>query len=272
MIKKLRTNFFEEEGAGSGGTVEYVTMTDPETQAEVRVPKALESFIGHVASANRKGGRRTATEKLEEITNQYEAAKDELDQLREKMKSATGNKQVEALKSEYDKIVADLKKKADEHEKSATTYKTKLEQRDIEADIYAALSEYDLFNSQQTANILRQIGNARRVEGVDLATGQGNGKVNTVMTINVTDETGAAKPVDLSPAEAVKIFLAQPENAFHLKNKLTPGAGTTGSNYTGDRSKIGQLEKQLAEAEKSGAPLEVRVGLKQQIYEESQQR
>lgn len=235
MIKRLNNIFYAADGAdGGGGEGEgdnFVVMTDPLTQQPVKIPKELESFIGHVATSNRKAGKASIKNDLEGVNEQLEEAKAELLDLRGKMKNAgAGDKQVENIKAEYEKMIGDLKKNNDTKSAEADKWRSQFEEYKVLSDINSALSGYDLFNAQQTVDLIRTQGKAKLHEKIDLATGAGTGQFETKLTLTLPDESGAMRPVELGAGDAIKKFFAVESNAFHLKNKLTPGGGSTGSN------------------------------------------
>lgn len=233
MVKQLNSMYYGADGTDGGGNDgdNYVIMTDPQTQQPVKVPKELESFIGHVASSNRKAGKATIKNDLDAMNEQLEEAKAELLDLRGKIKNAgAGDKQLDAVKSEYEKIIAKMKTESETKIAEADKWRVQFEEHKILNDINAALSGYDLFNAQQTVDLIRTQGKAKLYEKIDLANGLGTGQFETKLVLTLPDESGAMKPVELGASDAIKKFFAFEQNAFHLKNKLSPGGGSTGSN------------------------------------------
>jgi hypothetical protein len=232
MIKQFNSIYYGVDGDNGGGDVDnYVVMTDPFTQQPVKVPKELESFIGHVATSNRKAGKSAIKNDLDTVNEQLEETKAEVMDLRGKLKNAgSGDKQIENIKAEYEKMIDELKKGGETKASEADKWRSQFEEYKVLNDINAALSGYDLFNAQQTVDLIRTQGKAKLHEKIDLATGAGTGQFETKLVLNLPDESGAMTPVELGASDAIKKFFALENNAFHLKNKLTPGGGSTGSN------------------------------------------
>jgi hypothetical protein len=268
MIKKLNNIFYMADGSDAGGAANddnTVIMTDPITQQPVKVPKELETFIGHVATSNRKGGKAAVKNDLDAANDQVDELKAELADLRTKIKNAgAGDKQVEAQKAEYEKIIAEMKKATEKTKSEAESWRAQFEEHKIMNDINAALTGYDLYNPQQTIDLIRAQGRAKLTEKIDLATGAGTGQYETKLTLNLPDESGAMRPVELGAGDAIKKFFAVEGNAFHLKNKLNPGGGSTGSNL--NMPGAGSLEARYNEAMKTGNLMEA-IKAKQEIYE-----
>jgi hypothetical protein len=241
-LRQYFRQFFNPDGAEGG---EYVSMVDPKTQQPVQVPKTLEAFIGHVASINRKDERRKMEDEKTELSEQFGELKKENEDLRAKLKSGDSTKQIETIKGEYEKTLKDQMSVIEKTKGEVDAWRVRYEQSSIDNDLNDALSGFVLNNSQQTKATLKLLGNARYVEKRDLATGQGTGQFNTVLTIPVIDKDGKIIQEDLTAADAVKKFFAQKDNAFHLKNTLAPGGGTAPGGNVGGQGKSGISEEEF---------------------------
>jgi len=266
MKSKLFYGIDDGAGAGAPPPEEYVIMTDPETQAEIKVPRALEIFIGHVASANRKTGRRAVRDEAEKTAAELEAAREELEGLRGKVKGLkSGDQQVEALRGEYDKMIAERDKQITELTKAAERTRKNLDDLHIDHELNAALSAYDVYNRDQVIKLLKTEGAAARVEKIDLMTGKGKGEFDTVLNLEIKGDDGKPSRQALSAKDAVNKFFQSDENKHHLKNRLAPGAGSVGGIIPGDRTGR-ELSEKYEQAKKSGDLL-AQIKIKQQIYE-----
>ncbi len=270
-MKQSNSIYYAAESIGGSTAPDYVTMTDPETQASVKVPKELEAFIGHVASSNRRGGKKSANEAMEKIQDELEISKAELKELRDKLKAGgDGSKQVENLKAEYDKMLQEKDKHIETLQKDAQTWRGQFEEKVVMTDLMEAMgkSTHEFYNFQQSMELLRLQGKAQPKEIINLTTGQGTGMFETILTLTLPDASGVERPVELKPAEAIEKFFSLDVNKFHIKNKLNPGAGTMGSNYTGD---INNLDQKYQEAMKQ-RDLTTAISIKQAQYEKSKEK
>jgi len=259
------------EGVGNGtGTAppaqEFVQMTDPVTQSAVMVPKGLEQFVGHITSTARSSGRKAVQDERDNYLTQFELAKEELDSLRVKLKEKPGSsKEVENLKTEYDKIIHAKEKQIQDILKKSEMYKSKYEDHKTSTDLNQAISEIGvvLHNPQDTIEFLKMKGKARQIEQTDLATGQGKEIFETILTLEIPGENGAMISMDLKSREAVEKFFRMPQHEHLVKNKLSPGGGSVGSNLQGGAMNI---DMRLADAQKKGDLVGV-VAIKQELYE-----
>jgi hypothetical protein len=266
MKQIMRLFLVADDGSGEGGGIVYVKMKDPyDSSVEVDVPKHLEGFIGHVASFNRKKAAEKASSDLDDLKMKIEDMTLELNDA--KKKGGSGSKEVENLKAEHEKSVKALMEKHAETEKLVETFRNKFNETKIHNDLFSVMPVNDLFSPVQTMDLLRQKGNARLIEKIDIATGKGTGEYETVLTLNVKDSAGNIKQADYSPKDAVKAFLSMEENAFHLKNKLAPGGGTNGSRQGESTGVLGDnLQSQLDDAIKR-KDLAAQVAIEEQIFE-----
>jgi vacuolar-type H+-ATPase subunit I/STV1 len=204
------------------------TMKDPYTNKTVEVPDELEDFVQNIISFNRRKGGESKQrdidalqEKINEMSGEVEAAK---------KAGTTGGKELEALKKDYDKKIEALTAERDNHKNSADENGLKYMDMRRRTEIFSKLPVSDLYNVDDTLEKISR--SARWIKRMDAAKGEQTGEVDLVLTMSVKDEkTGKVKTVDFAPDEGIKHFLADPSNAYLLKNKLATGSErNTGAN------------------------------------------
>lgn len=216
MNRRFNQFFNADDGAGAGGG-DFVEMKNPFTGEPVKVPRYLESFIGAVASFNRKGAAEKASGEIERLKMELDDAKI---QAAEAGKTKGLDKQVEQMKAEHEKAIKAVSEQAQKFEQEAGAWRGKYEDTRISNDLFSALPAAELHNPAQTMATIRALGKPRLVEKFDI-NGSGTGLYETVLEMD-----GAALPAK----EYITKFFSADENKFHLKNKLAPGGGTTAGN------------------------------------------
>lgn len=218
-------------GAGS----DMVEMKDPITLESVMVPKALEAFIGKIASYNRREGAKRKQDEIDALQTTIDNLTVDL----EFAKKGRGKESevIEKLKDTHATQLKELSGKIEQLIKENDKYKSMFEDERIRNDIMAALPLDQLFNPDDTLEKIRKKGNARLQQREDAVTGEKKDIFDTVLTITVIDENKNSKQIVLPPKEAVQKFLAMDENKYHLKNKLYPGGSSQAGNFYAGGSK-----------------------------------
>lgn len=214
-MKKLKVMFFGADGTG-GGTVEYVEMKNPMSGEPVQVPKSLEPFIGAVAAFNRRGAADKASVEIERLKAELDDAK--LAAV-EAGKNKGLDKQLEAMKAEHEKTMKAVADQSARFENESKSWRGKYEDTKINNDLFSVLPSSELHNPGQTMATIRALGKPRLVEKIGID-GSGTGSFETMLELDGT----------VIPAkDYITKFFSSDENKFHLKNKLSPGGGTTTS-------------------------------------------
>jgi len=230
--------------------IKTFTVTDPISNQERQVPEDLQDLIGHIISFNRNKGKEDISPEMNDLRTQIDQMKASLSEHEENKKKDKGkSSEVEELKQEFQTVLDQLNKEKEAIQSQKEQAENRYKDEKIMNDIQEALAKHDVHNRNQLVSIMRTIGQARLKENIDLSTGEKQGTYSTVLTLNFPDESGVVKPMELSAMVAVEKFLSLDENNFHLKNKLSPGGG---SSPGGGMTSGNKFDKQFEEATKAG--------------------
>ncbi|TGK12851.1 hypothetical protein [Leptospira stimsonii] len=122
--------------------------------------------------------------------------------------------------------------------KDSVRYKTLFYENAIQTALNSALSGHDLYDTEQTAQLLRVYGQPKLVEDPT------NGSYKIVLNMDF-DGNGVQ---EYDPKEGAAKWLGLPKNANLLKNNLNPGAGT--STKTGQLRTDGTVTYKRADLQK----------------------
>ncbi|WP_078124016.1 hypothetical protein [Leptospira alexanderi] len=118
--------------------------------------------------------------------------------------------------------LAKLKGLHEVESKNSARYKTLFYDNAIQTAINAALSSHELYDAEQTVQLLRVYGKPALIEDA-------NGGFRVVLNMDF-DGNGVQ---EFDPKEGAAKWLGLPKNANLLKNNLSPGAGTPSGGKSG---------------------------------------
>ncbi|EMO57784.1 hypothetical protein LEP1GSC161_0339 [Leptospira santarosai str. CBC1416] len=213
-----------DPGRGEGGGASGVSdeLVDLSINGTVhKVPKAVSQIFGNL---NRD--LRTANSDLKVLKETVASSNGpEVQELREKLQELEFQK-LPAKEQETAKLNAELSKLRSSHDsetKKSLRYETLFRENAITAALNTALSGYKLYGGPTKAlQLLSLNGQPKVLEESD-------GKFRVVLNMDL-DGNGV---LEYDPIEAVKKYLALPENANLLENSLQPGAGTPSGGKAG---------------------------------------
>lgn len=223
-----------DDGAGDSGDgqgQDTFNFKDPQTHTDHKLPKKvgdvdLQVMIGHIIGKSNREAEKKAETKYKGLVEKIQSeSSSQFSELQAKVEELEMEKLTEQEKAEKlaEKKVSEAQKKSDEHKFYAETNWQLFKENKIDNDIISALGKHDLYNPAQTRMVLKQMGEADIV--------QDNGSYRTTLKLNIDGEVK-----EMTPKEAGEYFLAQPENAHHLKNNLRSGGGT---NQGGNSGRMG---------------------------------
>lgn len=220
---------------------EMVDVVDASTGNTVQIPKEYQQLFNSNMSMNYAKGKKETKTKYDPVVNEAEKLRGENGELStalDDLQTANMNAKDKA-DHEHRKELSAMQKKLD----ASAEWKTRFKDNRKQNDIMNALSAYNLNNARQTMASIMTEGKVE-VQEID-------GNFITEITMNLPDENGILKEMKLTPAEAVKLWLDQPGNLYHLINSLNPGGGSQG---TANGKKLNEKEKLIEsynEAEKN---------------------
>jgi hypothetical protein len=183
----------------------------------------LNKLLGHAISSERKRVKKDNEQIKADLQAEYKPLfeqmkeKDtQLSELQEKLREIeeANLSAEEKAKLEIARETEKVQKQANEHQKLAERNWELFKENKINNDIYAALSGHDLTNPEQTAILLKTLGQASLIDN--------NGQYSTMLKMQFDGDLQ-----ELPPKELVQKFLALPENSHHLKNNLRSGGGSS---------------------------------------------
>ena len=250
-------------GGGGEGEPEMVEVSDPVTGQKVQIPKDAEALIGHQLSNERKIARekikeeyKPVIEKVEKLEKESGVKNEELEKLKE-MQMTEDEKRTKNDRERINQIT-DLTKDRD-------FWKRQYEEMKKMIDIHESFGDAELFNPGQIAILFSNEGKAR-IEEIKDSQGKATGEFKTFVKISVPDEKGNMIEMEGTPKDLFPKWINLPQNLHHQKNTLVPGGGTRTPG--GPKPPVGELEKQLEEAQKKGDLTQV-VKLKRMIAEKN---
>jgi len=244
---KINLQLFPEDGAS--GVIETFEWQDPHTNEKHLLPtkvKAgdkeidIKTAIGHMNSGIRKVLQNEITKKSEakyqELQTMLNDKNITVEQLQTKLQEIEDSKlsMEEQIKNQSKREIQKANDFAKSKEQEAITNYNLFQETKIDNDIYTAFSGFSLSNAEDTKLLIRQKGNAKVIKD------EASGQFKTVLTFNVD---GEAK--ELTPKEAVELYLADPNNSHHLKNNLRAGGGSTNGGKATKDGKIGYTRSSL---------------------------
>ena len=233
-----------DKGGGGGaddivdppaGGDEFVTIKDPVTNEDVKVPKDLQSLFNHSVS-----GTRTATQnkmkeeyggilsevelKLKTKETENEDILAQLQEIRERDMSAEekAQEQLKVRLKEYDSKIETSNKEA---LKWKDMYYTDRKYRDI----HGSFTGVNLCNPDQVAQLMENEGRADIREIMD-SSGNATGNYETILTLNIENKDGEVVEMVGNPKELFKPWILQKKNSHHISNDLSSGGGTKFNN------------------------------------------
>ncbi|EMM94250.1 hypothetical protein LEP1GSC158_0614 [Leptospira interrogans serovar Zanoni str. LT2156] len=205
-------------GEGGGANEEFVELNIAGTSH--KVPKAVAQAFGSLnknlrtMESDYKTLKDTATsakgEEYQELLAKFQEL--ELEKLPEKEREAI------RLNGE----VAKLKGLHEVESKNSARYKSLFYENAIQTAINAALSSHELYDAEQTSQLLRVYGKPALIEDT-------NGGFKVVLNMDF-DGNGVQ---EFDPKEGAAKWLGLSKNANLLKNNLNPGAGTPSGGKSG---------------------------------------
>lgn len=244
---KINLQLFPEEP--TSGAIETFEWEDPHTHEKILMPEKVKvgdkeinirEKIGHMNSGIRKVLQNEITKKSEakyqELQTMLNDKNITVEQLQSKIQEFEESKMSmeEQIKAQSKREIDMANNFAKTKEQEAITNYNLFQETKIDNDIYGAFSGFSLSNAEDTKLLIRQKGNAKVVK--DETTGQ----FKTVLTFNVD---GEAK--ELTPKEAVELYLADPNNSHHLKNNLRAGGGSVSGGKATKDGKIGYTRSSM---------------------------
>lgn len=248
---------------------DFIVMTNPMTREQVSIPASLQPYVQDVVRFNRKAGSEKLENEninlkaqIEDLTNQFNEFKDTSSKQKPKELDEDVAKKFQDMIDEQNQKIEQLVK---DKENSINQYRNEK----ISNDLFSAMSAFEassgsqIHDKNQLAATLKAMHNAQLVEDIDLSTSEKLGTFQTMLNVNIKDESGNARPVELSANDAVSKFLSMEENSFHLKNKLTPGGGSRNGN---SNNNIDKFDAAYQEASKNN-DLAGQIAAKQAEYD-----
>jgi hypothetical protein len=221
-------------GAGRGDNApkfsgKYAEKIDPVTNQKVWVPIELETFWGHTISKTREAVKKEADDKykptleaLEKEAGEGSQAKAELEKLRLEGMSADERaaEVIRKTKLEYETATKLAKDEAQ-------VWKGRFEKTMIANEIMSSFGDSKLCNPGQVAALFELEGQAFIAEILD-ETGKPSGQFETRVRLVLEDKNGNPEPVEGTPSELFKKWIALDRNAHHLLNSMPSGSGSRG--------------------------------------------
>lgn len=257
---QAETNFNEAPETGTENPTqetEFFNFKDPVKNQEFKIPKTvngvnIQELIGHTIAKSRKDVQREFTGKFEQLKNALGEKETSLDEMRRKFEEIEESQlsEQERFKKQYEREVTKYKTELEKYQSESKKHFETFKAEKIKNDIMMNLSGHQLNNPAQAYHLLKTEMNAEIVQDE-------NGNFST--RLNFNDE-------QLTPEEAVKKWLAKPENFHHLKNNLRPGTGTS---QAGGRDSDGSIvykrsqltdpaiRKEYVEKSRSGQPVKI---------------
>ncbi len=217
--------------AGDGRTSFSGTLIekkDPVSGLMVKLPKELDSYLGHVISHTRNSTEnkyKPLLEKLESDTAEFAEVKSELQKMKEMNMSLE-----ERAAENYKRKQAEYEGKIKNLTEESSSWKTRFEHAMINNDILSSFGDVKLCNAEQTALLLRNEGKAEVVNILD-SYGKPTDEFETRVSVFLTNEkTKEMEKVEGSPRDIFKKWINEDRNLHHQLNNLTPGGGSNGGN------------------------------------------
>ena len=210
-----------------------VEKKDPVSGETIKIPVELDPYIGHLISSTRKNIEsqyKPLVEKLEGDTAEFAEVKAELEKLREASMTAE------------EKAAENARRKIAEHEiatknaqQQATQWKDMYMNSVVKNDILNSFGDAKLNNPEQVAILMENEGRARVEEVLD-SSGKGTGQYQTIVTLQLTNEsTGYLENVEGTPKELFKRWCNEERNLHHIQNSLNPGGNSNPGSRKGGK-------------------------------------
>lgn len=216
------TNGDQSKGSGEN----LVDFKDPETGQTIKIPKELQSVLGHVISHTRK---KTESDyaPLTETIKQLEGENKELIGLKEQLEKMELDKMTAEQKAQANakKVIDDALKREKTMSEERDSWKKRYTDSTIRSDIVTSFGDSKLCNPSQVAILFETEGKARIEEKVD-NNGKPTGVYETRVTLSIEDEKGNITQEDGTPAELFPKWIKMERNSYLVQNELKPGGGT----------------------------------------------
>ena len=239
---KFNLQRFSEEATGSniddpvqtGNLEEFIEKIDPVTKKPVKIPKNMESILGHFISTTRssvEGQYKPLLEQLESESTELKDIKAEYEKLKEQSMTAE-----EKARENAKKVILEHEKKAKIASEKAELWEERFKKSTIKNDILSSFSfaNVKLCNAEQTALCFETEGRARVSEIID-PDGKPTGRFETRVSVMIENDKGETEEVEGTPAEVFKKWISLERNSHHVANDITPGGGTHRSSVGGKK-------------------------------------
>jgi hypothetical protein len=234
--------------AGDGGTggeataeaIVYIEKKDPITGTVVKIPKDLESLLGHYISHTRgevEKKFKPIVEELEKEKTDLTGIKAAYDKLKEDAMSAEDRAAANAKK-----VISEFEKKSNVALSEADKFKKLFHKSVVENDILTSFGDIKLCNAKQVALLFENEGNAHPEEVID-GDGKATGRYETKVALTLENDKKEPVIVEGTPAELFSRWIKLERNAHHIRNDTVPGAGSRqGTNYSGNSTAAEMLK------------------------------
>lgn len=213
------------------GGEELVSIIDPKTKQEFKIPKAVQIAMNHTIEANRKAIQADQTGKMQELLKKLNDNELTAQQYAEKIQELEdANKTAEQRAA--DKLQRELKALTTERDQ----FKTQLTEKDnrlrsliIEQTVGQAIAGHEVNDLTATMRLL--------LSDYQHEVKEENGSYSVVLRSTDGEE--------LTPKDAVSQYLAREDRSFLLRSSLKPGSGSgvPGARRATDGSTVFSREK-----------------------------
>ena len=228
---------------GKGKAPEFIEKLDPVTKKPVKIPKEIDTLIGHYISSTREAAKKDYEPLLEKINTlesenkEFTAVKEELERLRLENMSAE-----DRAREEVKKVLKESEKQVKTASEEKEYYKNLFERQTIKNDIYSSYENVKLCNPEQVTVLFENEGKAR-VEKVYGEDGKPTGEYETRVTLMMEDKDKNPEKVEGTPKELFKRWIALERNAHHIQNDIVAGSGAMkNKTVMKDGKKIGIMD------------------------------
>lgn len=208
----------QETGQKAAEKNDVFKFRDPQKGQEVELPKTIngvnvQELIGHTIAKSRKDAQREFNQKFEQLKGTLQEKETTLEQMQQKFQEIEESQlsEQERFKKQYEREIGKYKSELEKYQGEAQKNFEIFKNEKIRNDIMSSFGGYQLNNPSQAYQLMKAEMQAELVQ-------DDNG--NFITRLNFDDE-------QLTPGDAVKKWLARPENFHHLKNNLRPGSGTS---------------------------------------------
>jgi hypothetical protein len=204
---------------------EFVEKLDPITKKLVKIPKEVDSLIGHYISSTRENAKKDYEPLLEKINTlesenkEFTAVKEELEKLRFENMTAD-----ERAQENVKKVVRESNNAVKTASEERDYFKNLFERQTIKNDIYSSFGNVKLCNTEQVMVLFESEGKAR-VEKIIGDDGKPTGEYETRVTLMLEDKDKYVEKVEGNPKELFKRWIALERNAHHIQNDIAIGSG-----------------------------------------------